>query len=56
MKHKPVKQGKFFKVEGDKVERKGKVCDRCGGGTFMAEHGDRFYCGKCGLTVWKKKE
>jgi len=49
-----VKQNKFYKTAGEKVERTGKVCDRCGEGTFMAEHEDRWYCGKCGLTVWKK--
>lgn len=55
MKHKPVKQSKFFGVKEDKVERKGRVCDRCGDGTFMAEHSDRWYCGKCKLTIWKQQ-
>jgi len=34
---------------------KKRVCDRCGEGTYMAEHEDRYYCGKCKLTIWKKK-
>jgi small subunit ribosomal protein S27Ae len=59
---KPVKKargasiGRFFKVVGCKVERSGRPCDRCGSGTFMADHKDRWYCGKCQLTIWKKKE
>jgi len=48
--------GRFYKVSEGKVERSGRPCDRCGAGTFMAEHKDRWYCGKCQLTVWKKKE
>jgi len=23
---------------------------------FMADHGDRYACGKCGLTIYKRKE
>ncbi len=56
MKHKPVKQNKFYKVVDGKAQRVGKICDRCGEGTFMAEHKDRWYCGKCSMTVWKKGE
>lgn len=46
----------FYKVSEKGLERIKKVCDRCGEGTFMAEHKDRFYCGKCGMTVWKKSD
>lgn len=62
MKHKSKKISEFYKnVDGKdgkegKVERTRKYCDRCGDGNFMAEHTDRWYCGKCGMTVWKKKE
>jgi len=56
MKHKPVKQSKFYKLSGNKLGRIGKICDRCGDGIKMAEHKDRWYCGKCRLTVWKIKE
>lgn len=55
VKHKPVKQNKFFSVKDGKTEFKGRVCDRCGSGTFMAEHSDRWYCGACRLTIWKNK-
>jgi len=56
MKHKHQKASEHYKIEGGKIERIKKICDRCGDGIFMAEHKDRFYCGKCGMTVWKKKE
>ena len=55
MKHKTVKVSRYYEIdEQGKIKRK-KVCDRCGDGTFMADHGDRWYCGKCGLTIWKSK-
>lgn len=37
----------YYKVEGEKVTRLRKVCDRCGKGVFMSEHKDRHTCGKC---------
>lgn len=56
MKGKKVKQNTFFKVTGNKLERKGRSCPRCGDGTMMAEHKERWYCGKCLYTEWKKAE
>ncbi len=44
---------KYYKVVGDKVERLRKFCPRCGEGVFMAEHKDRYSCGKCGYTEYK---
>ena len=44
---------KYYKVGADgAVERLRRECpaDICGAGVFMANHGDRVYCGKCGLT------
>ncbi len=29
-----------------------RMCPKCG--VRMANHTDRFSCGKCGLTEWKK--
>lgn len=40
-------------ISGDKLERKGKFCPKCGPGVFMAEHKDRYSCGKCGYTEKK---
>ena len=44
---------KLYKVDEDgKIERLRKECpnERCGNGVFMANHCDRYYCGRCGLT------
>lgn len=43
----------YFKVEGDKVVR---LRQRSPAGTFMAEHSDRFYCGKSHITYVKKED
>ncbi|KAK4842258.1 hypothetical protein QYF36_018692 [Acer negundo] len=43
----------FYKVDDSgKVQRLRKECPNteCGVGTFMANHFDRHYCGKCGFT------
>lgn len=39
-----------------KTRRKRKVCPRCGAGVFLAEHEDRYSCGKCGYTEFRKKQ
>lgn len=49
----------YYSVGKDgNLERKRRYCSRCGEGTFMAEHDNRFHCGKCGFTEYKpsKKE
>ncbi len=38
---------KAYKIEGDKIVSKNKTCPKCGQGTFMAKHKDRWTCGKC---------
>ncbi|MHC1605566.1 MAG: 30S ribosomal protein S27ae [Candidatus Methanofastidiosia archaeon] len=53
MKNKKNKQ--LYEINGDKLIRMKKICPRCGPGTFMADHGERFSCGKCGYTEWKRK-
>ena len=41
----------FYRIEKEnKVTRTKRDCPRCGKGVFMAEHKDRFTCGKCGFT------
>ncbi|MDP9290392.1 MAG: 30S ribosomal protein S27ae [Thermoproteota archaeon] len=37
-------------IEGNSVTRNKRDCPRCGKGVFMAEHRDRYSCGKCGFT------
>ena len=54
-----MKKIEFFKVEGNKITRNRRHCPKCGPGVFIAEHKDRFSCGKCGYTEFKgglKKE
>ncbi|MEM5794605.1 MAG: 30S ribosomal protein S27ae [Candidatus Aenigmatarchaeota archaeon] len=52
MKHKPVKQSEYYKIEGNKVTRLRRTCPRCGD-SWLAYHDNRYYCGKCGYTELK---
>ena len=36
-----------YKVDGEKVVRLRRMCEVCPPGTFLAEHEDRLYCGRC---------
>ncbi|XP_015789309.1 ubiquitin-40S ribosomal protein S27a [Tetranychus urticae] len=51
---------RYYKVdENGKITRLRRECtnEECGAGVFMANHFDRQYCGKCGLTfVFDKPE
>ncbi len=42
-----------YNVSGEKLERKKIICPKCGPGIFLAEHKDRYTCGKCSYTQWK---
>lgn len=44
----------IYKVEGEKATRLRPTCERCGPGYFMADHHDRFTCGHCGFTRYKR--
>lgn len=46
---------KFYKLENNKVEKIKRECPRCGKGIFMADHKDRYSCGKCSYTEFKKE-
>lgn len=46
---------KRYKVSGDKAERSGRFCPKCGPGFFMAMHQGRTYCGKCKYTEFESK-
>ena len=48
-----MKKYEFFKVEGDKINRFRRHCPKCGPAVFLADHKDRFSCGKCGYTEYK---
>ena len=43
----------YYQVEDDKVVRLKQMCKVCPPGTFIAEHEDRLYCGRC-HTVYTK--
>ena len=44
---------KYYKVDGDKVARLRRMCEVCPPGTFLAEHEDRLYCGRCRAAYTK---
>jgi small subunit ribosomal protein S27Ae len=45
----------LYSVENEKISRQRRFCPRCGPGVFLAEHPNRFSCGKCGYTETKKE-
>ena len=44
---------KYYKVDGEKVSRLRRMCEVCPPGTYLAEHDDRLYCGRCRTTYAK---
>jgi small subunit ribosomal protein S27Ae len=46
----------YYKIEENRIKRLRPNCERCGHGYFMADHGDRYTCGHCGLTRYKQEE
>jgi small subunit ribosomal protein S27Ae len=54
VKRKPAsKLSKVYEVSGNSLKRKNKYCPKCGPGIFMANHKDRWTCGKCRYTEKK---
>ena len=51
-----ISKSKFYEVAGENVKRTKKNCPKCGAGVFLAEHKDRFACGKCGYTEIKSSK
>ena len=45
---------KCYKVDGEKVVRLRRMCEVCPPGTYLAEHEDRLYCGRCRSTYAKE--
>ena len=45
----------LYSVEGNKLVRQRRFCPRCGPGVFLAEHADRYACGRCNYTEIKKE-
>lgn len=58
-KHKKVKLAilSYFKVDPEgKVSKLRRECNNCGAGIFLANHKDRYYCGKCHATYTIKQD
>ena len=45
---------KIYKVDGEKVVRLRRMCEVCPPGTFLADHEDRLYCGRCRSAYTKE--
>jgi ubiquitin-small subunit ribosomal protein S27Ae len=43
----------LYEVSGETLTRTHKACPKCGPGVFLAEHGNRRSCGKCGYSETK---
>jgi small subunit ribosomal protein S27Ae len=54
-KKKRTEVGSYYQIEENGLKRLRPSCERCGLGYFMADHGDRFTCGHCGLTRYKQQ-
>lgn len=53
-----IKVSKFYSVSGNKIERTGKECPKCGVTVKMGAHKEkdgktRFACGKCGMNIFE---
>ena len=44
----------LYIIQDNTLKRTNPFCPRCGRGVFMANHGDFWSCGKCGLRINKK--
>jgi small subunit ribosomal protein S27Ae len=51
----PSKKYSKYQIDGNKIIRK-PTCPKCGNGIFLAEHSDRFFCGKCHYTEMKARK
>lgn len=54
-KHSSLKVWSYYEVKDGSLVRKRDHCPRCGPGTFLSEHKNRLYCGRCGFTQFDKK-
>lgn len=43
----------LYDTSGDSLRRTHLTCPKCGAGTFLAEHGNRRSCGRCGYSESK---
>ena len=45
----------LYEKKDGKLEKKNKSCPKCGQGTFMAKHANRWACGACKYTEFLQK-
>lgn len=43
----------YYKIENNSIIRLKKVCPKCENSVFLADHKDRYSCGKCGYLEKK---
>lgn len=55
-KKKPMQIWTIYESKSGKVERKNKICPKCGPGYFMAQHKDRLTCGNCHYTEFTEEK
>ncbi|MBU0898418.1 MAG: 30S ribosomal protein S27ae [Nanoarchaeota archaeon] len=55
-KHESLKTHSYYEIQGSSVSRKRRSCPRCGTGTWLAQHKNRSYCGKCAYSELDKKK
>jgi len=55
-KHPKHLKSTLYEAKDGKAERKNRSCPKCGPGIFMAVHGNRLNCGKCGYTEFTEKK
>lgn len=46
---------KLYAIKDGKLVRLNRFCPKCGEGVFLARHGDREACGKCGYTEFRAR-
>lgn len=44
----------LYDVKGGALKRTHEMCPKCGPGVFLADHGSRQSCGRCGYSEGKK--
>ena len=45
----------YYRMNETGLKRLRPLCERCGPGYFMADHGNRYTCGHCGFTRYKQE-
>jgi len=50
------KTHKMYEISGNSIKPKNRYCPKCGRGTFLAKHKDRWTCGKCYYTEFSSKK